>query len=442
MFLTYKNRSFIKVKLNNILNQIATLSKVYDSFADINKNLKIDLVQTNQDTLNIINEYGYIPFKFKDTIIQSIDNDNYEFNIFSTKVLTHDKSNDWPEYGTSYIDFKNDNLILATGSGIISFAKLKNFQDKTINFRIIRSNIHELIKYPELISTRSSWGIKDILIKNEKIYLSHSNKISEDCNNVQVLVSEFNYDYLDFNIFFEQKNCIKAPDGYQAGGTLVNYDKNKILIGFGDYQNFKEVRSKPEYLFGKIILIDELTKKFEIISMGHRNPQGIIFVKDKKLIINTEHGPQGGDEINVNKLERNEKVPDYGWPISSYGEHYGYDSFDPNSEEYKAAPLHKSHEEFGFIEPIKYFIPSIAISKIVRVNENTFMIGSMGNDLEEGDMSLHKVTFNDSYNKIIDHKVIPVGERVRDMIYSEDFNKIIIFGSSNKSLIFLDVNEN
>ena len=65
----------------------------------------------------------------------------------------------------------------------------------------------------------------------------------------------------------------------------------------------------------------------------------------------------------------------------------------------------------------------------------------MGNDIDEGDMSLHQVTFDDKFNKIIDHKVIPVYERIRDMIYIQDYNKIIIFGTSNKSLIFLDINE-
>ena len=64
----------------------------------------------------------------------------------------------------------------------------------------------------------------------------------------------------------------------------------------------------------------------------------------------------------------------------------------------------------------------------------------MGNDIDEGDMSL-QVTFDDKFNKIIDHKVIPVYERIRDMIYIQDYNKIIIFGTSNKSLIFLDINE-
>ena len=72
-------------------------------------------------------------------------------------------------------------------------------------------------------------------------------------------------------------------------------------------------------------------KNFKIISQGHKTTR-IVFLEDKNIIINTEHGPQGGDEININKLENNELIPDYGWPISSYGEHYGYDGFDPNSE--------------------------------------------------------------------------------------------------------------
>ena len=435
------NKSYIKYKIKNALSLISIYSQNYQNLKEINKNLKIDLNQTNLDTINIVKEFGYIPFYFQNEKIFSIQNTNYIFNTFSTKVLTHDKSNDWPEYGTSYIDFYDNKIFLVSGSGIISFVNYDNTLKKKINFNLINSNIHKLIKYPEFIATRSSWGIKDILIKNNKIYLSHSNRVSKDCSNVQVLVSNLNYEYLDFELFFEQNNCIEAPDGYQAGGTLVDYGKNKVLIGFGDYQNFKDVRLKPDYLLGKIILVDEITKNFKIISQGHRNPQGIVFLEDKNIIINTEHGPQGGDEININKLENNELIPDYGWPISSYGEHYGYDGFDPNSEEYKIAPLHKSHKEYGFIEPIKYFVPSIAISKIIRIGKNTFLIGSMGNDIDEGDMSLHQVTFDDKFNKIIDHKVIPVYERIRDMIYIQDYNKIIIFGTSNKSLIFLDINE-
>ena len=60
--------------------------------------------------------------------------------------------------------------------------------------------------------------------------------------------------------------------------------------------------------------MDEITKNFKIISQGHETHKEL-FLEDKNIIINTEHGPQGGDEININKLENNELIPDYGWPI-------------------------------------------------------------------------------------------------------------------------------
>ena len=56
--------------------------------------------------------------------------------------------------------------------------------------------------------------------------------------------------------------------------------------------------------------------------MGHRNPQGLYYNQSKNFVLSTEHGPQGGDEINlITLLEK--KIFNYGWPISSYGEHYG-----------------------------------------------------------------------------------------------------------------------
>ena len=73
-----------------------------------------------------------------------------------------------------------------------------------------------------------------------------------------------------------------------------------------------------------------------MFTLGHRNPQGLFYDKKNKIILETEHGPQGGDEINILRKNLN-----YGWPISSYGEHY-------DGKFRKNAPLNKSHIEFGF----------------------------------------------------------------------------------------------
>jgi glucose/arabinose dehydrogenase len=71
-------------------------------------------------------------------------------------------------------------------------------------------------------------------------------------------------------------------------------------------------------MFGKIISIDLKTKEFEMVSMGHRNPQGLFYDQNLNIIINTEHGPTGGDEININFNPDNETIENYGWPISTY----------------------------------------------------------------------------------------------------------------------------
>ena len=62
------------------------------------------------------------------------------------------------------------------------------------------------------------------------------------------------------------------------------------------------------------------------------------------------------------------------------------------------SPLHKSHSKYGFIEPLKYYVPSIAISEIIKVdksfnkNFSNDFIAAMGDNQKEGDLSIHHLT--------------------------------------------------
>ena len=94
--------------------------------------------------------------------------------------------------------------------------------------------------------------------------------------------------------------------------------------------------------FGKIISIDIDTKEYTYFSKGHRNPQGLLYLKDKDVVLSTEHGPKGGDEIN--KIIKDEN---YGWPIASYGIIYGH-------EIKKLGPTFEEHVN-GFKEPSFYW---------------------------------------------------------------------------------------
>ena len=179
--------------------------------------------------------------------------------------------------------------------------------------------------------------------------------------------------------------------------------------------------------------IEELVdKKGDVISLGHRNPQGLYYSKKFDFILSTEHGPKGGDEININHKPFL-KIKNFGWPISSYGDHYKKNYSEKILSE---APLNNSHKKYGFEEPIKYFDPSIGISEVIPFNEDEseFLIGAMGNEIKDQDLGIHYIKLDKKRIKIINHKFIPLNERVRDMIVSKDKKTIVIFLETTSSL--------
>jgi glucose/arabinose dehydrogenase len=132
------------------------------------------------------------------------------------------------------------------------------------------------------------------------------------------------------------------------------------LWDFNDWRKPQDLKSS----FGKIIEYNITDKKKNILSLGHRNSQGLYFDRERKLIISTDHGPKGGDEVNL--INANESAVNFGWPTSSYGEHY--DAVPLSQKTKRVAPLYKSHIKHGFREPILVFTPSIGISQIIKNN--------------------------------------------------------------------------
>ena len=177
---------------------------------------------------------------------------------------------------------------------------------------------------------------------------------------------------------------------------------------------------------GKLIRINISNNDYEIISMGHRNPQGLYFDKNNNFILETEHGPQGGDEINlinINSSLQNE-IPNYGWPISSAGEHYGGRS-EENTTIYEKYPLHNSHSEYGFKEPLKSFVPSIGISEIVKIGPNKYVFSSMK------DKSIYFFELSDQ-KELINLVRVEVFERIRDLKFKN--NQLFLFLENTASI--------
>ena len=151
-----------------------------------------------------------------------------------------------------------------------------------------------------------------------------------------------------------------------------------------------------------------------------------MFDKDNDLIISTEHGPYGGDEINLN-LKPKDNVKNFGWPIASYGEHYGGKDSEENKLKYKKYPLYKSHSDHGFTEPIKYFVPSIGISQIIKLNKSNFIVSSLK------DKSIYTFYLNKK-NEVENFNRIEIGERIRDMVYDKKTNQVLLFLEDTASI--------
>ena len=412
------------------------ISEIEKKNLSISNSLEYYQKQLNNSN-NIINEKD----KFISTIPEKIGfgefnkTDFNKYNLKNINVSLTEYKNYFLEIkkaslaksGSNYLEQYEDKIIIISGSGNFSYFK-KDFLDKE-NFKtnIIETNIKDLILYDDFY-INSKFGIKDVFIAKDKIYFSYIKEVKKDCFNTSVARAELNFDKLYFDDFFTSNECINSNfEGFQphsSGGRLFSFGEN-LLFSVGEYLDRNRAQDKNS-IFGKILILDPMKiNNYKVLSLGHRNPQGLYFDEVNRAVISTEHGPKGGDEININ-LDL-DKISNYGWPISSYGEHYS-----PSNEAYEKFPFFKSHIKHGFKEPMIYFVPSIAISQIVKINnlfdyandKNFLIVGSLGNDPSEGDMSLHFITTTKDYSNIIEQEKINVNNRVRDIIILDD-NKLL-----------------
>jgi len=413
----------IKVMLKQTVFSIPTLNRRTQRH-------EISIAELNSKIAVLTKRVEYLHAGAETVLLGSKQNDvKSKSNIYNirTFLLPFPSNHEWMMKAVAYLEQTNNEIIMASGHGEFFSLDKKDIGSDSLELTKIKSNIKDLIRNKEFYSSGFG-GIRDLLILDNKILFSFTKKYANACYNTSIMISEFNLNYLNFTEFFSYKDCIEmnAPHAH-SGGRMVFFKNGKILFTIGDWKQMTLAQDKNS-MFGKIISIDLKTKDYEIIALGSRNAQGLYYDEDKNIIIHTEHGPKGGDEININFHPDNEIVENYGWPLSSYGEH-GDGKFR------KESPLHKSHKEYGFLEPIKYYTPSIAISEIVKIpstfNEkftNDFFIGALGHkhQINEGDQSIHHIRFNKNFDQIIFKDIIPVGERIRDMIFIKEKNIVLM----------------
>jgi len=205
---------------------------------------------------------------------------------------------------------------------------------------------------------------------------------------------------------------------YHYGGRITFDVNGHIFISIGD----RGVRPNAQDLTnhaGSILrlnldgtipndnpFIDRSDTLAEIWSYGHRNPQGLFFNPQTELLWAIEHGPRGGDEINLIQASHN-----YGWPIISYGMEYHQDVAVGQGTELK-----------GMEKPIKVYVPSIAPSGLIQYSGKA--IPEWKNNLLTGALKLRHMNriVIDSDNNAIDEQRLLRGikGRIRNII--EDKN--------------------
>ena len=232
------------------------------------------------------------------------------------------------------------------------------FQKISIPLKIFKLEINFLdgiIKKELLYQINDNHRATDILLSdNGEILISHliSNENGYNALRVFSLIKKDNK-FFDKTIYKGEFNSEPLWPTHPSAGKMLQYDNENILLTSGEHGYPNNVND-----FSKILLINfKKPSQFrEVYASGLRNSQGITYSKSLGLIIATDHGPQGGDEINNIIRGKN-----YGWPNVSYG-------IMPYGEDPEIAAKDKRYGQHNsFEKPIYSFIPSIGIKAIEQL---------------------------------------------------------------------------
>lgn len=205
-------------------------------------------------------------------------------------------------------------------------------------------------------------------------------------------------------IAFDKNNYLFVSIGEGGGSSLggpnsTNRNAQDTKLNWGKVHRMKDngdVPSDNPVLPGN-------TKPTTMFSYGHRNPQGLTLNPQTGDIWETEHGPKGGDEINIISKGEN-----YGWPTYSIGINYN------------GTTVSNDHKAEGIKEPIFTWTPSIGVCGITFINSENFKSWN-GNFLATGlaGQKLYRFVIKD--NKVVEENIwMEKMGRFRNVIQGSD----------------------
>ncbi|HBS30495.1 MAG TPA: glucose dehydrogenase [Parvularcula sp.] len=256
-------------------------------------------------------------------------------------------------------------------------------------------------------------GLFDVLphpdfANNRMLYLSYAHG-SREANGTRIARANFDGTALtDLTVIYD---AVPAKDtGHHYGARLAWGGDGKLYATIGEGSRYKEKAQDMTSSFGAVIRLNEDGsipddnavfgggERKELWTKGHRNGQGLAYDAGRGVLFEHEHGPRGGDEINII-----EKGANYGWPLASYG------------VDYSGARITPYTEFSGTRQPFKHWTPSIAPSGLA-VYRGAMFPADWDGDLLVGamaELSLHRVDL-DGMEEIGEERYLE-GERIRDV---------------------------
>ncbi|WP_235926835.1 PQQ-dependent sugar dehydrogenase [Variovorax boronicumulans] len=237
-------------------------------------------------------------------------------------------------------------------------------------------------------------------------------------------------------VIFSQKP--KVASRAHFGCRIVEARDGTLFLTLGDRFSRKDDAQTLDNHHGKVVRIakDGSVPKDnpfvgkagalpEIWSYGHRNSQGATLAPDGRFWM-TEHGPQGGDEINIPRAGVN-----HGWPVITYGENYGGGKIGDGIT-----------RKDGMEQPLHYWVPSIAPSGMAFLTSDRYGAGWKGN-LFVGSLKfgyLDRIELKDD-KVVAEHKLLADGRaRIRDVKQGPDGLLYVLTDESDGKLLRLRPN--
>tara|TARA_A100001011_G_scaffold337434_1_gene367600 strand:- start:51 stop:1145 length:1095 start_codon:yes stop_codon:yes gene_type:complete len=322
-------------------------------------------------------------------------------------------------WGIAVID--KDNILFTELSG-----QLRIIENGVLNPEPIKG-------IPEVLFAGQG-GLSGIILdpefnSNKTIYLSFSSPDKEKkTNTLEVIRAKLTSGSIDqIETIFKASPSRRTAAHY--GAKMAFLEDGTLLITSGDGFNYRESAQYLDNHYGKIIRINSdgsipsdnpflgnKDARPEIWSYGHRNLQGIVVVDG--IVYENEHGPMGGDELNIAEPSKN-----YGWPAITYG------------KDYSGATISPFTEKEGMEQPIKYWVPSIAPSGMTYYTGSLFPEWTNSlfvSALVPGDVRRLEVSGN-----IVSEEEILFNDlgRIRDVASSPDGSIILATDGPNGKLI-------